>query len=184
MASYVNRSLISGSGCNTQAYQLTRRHAASRRRRRAKTTTNQRRRITLRQPVARRDHDDTKTDDELPLTCPSTFSPLHLERLLFHLHRAPSSSTCRRKTKGGLRADQKHCNKPFRRSLDHRVDGTRSITTRTNARHTPIPRTLYYIPRTETHVAQAALQGFQPFISNPNKQPRSTDYLRTHAEPG
>ena len=33
-------------------------------------------------------------------------------------------------------------------------------------------------------MAQAALQGFQPFTSNPNKQSRYTTYLRAHAEPG
>ena len=41
-----------------------------------------------------------------------------------------------------------------------------------------------YIPHTEPHVAQAALQGFQPFTSNPNKQSRYAAYLRAHAEPG
>ncbi|KAF8141436.1 hypothetical protein EV363DRAFT_1412875 [Boletus edulis] len=41
-----------------------------------------------------------------------------------------------------------------------------------------------YIPHTEPHVAQAALQGFQPFTSNPNKQSRYTAYLHAHAEPG
>lgn len=41
-----------------------------------------------------------------------------------------------------------------------------------------------YIPHTEPHVAQAALQGFQPFISNPDKQSRYTAYIRAHAEPG
>ncbi|KAH0836806.1 hypothetical protein J3R83DRAFT_8571 [Lanmaoa asiatica] len=41
-----------------------------------------------------------------------------------------------------------------------------------------------YIPRTEPHVAQAALQGFKPFTSNPNKQFRYTAYLHAHAEPG
>ncbi|KAI9464648.1 hypothetical protein HD554DRAFT_1242042 [Boletus coccyginus] len=41
-----------------------------------------------------------------------------------------------------------------------------------------------YIPHTEPHVAQAALQGFQPFTSNPNKQSRYAAYLHAHAEPG
>jgi len=41
-----------------------------------------------------------------------------------------------------------------------------------------------YIPHTEPHVAQAALQGFQPFTSNPDKQSRYAAYLHAHAEPG
>ncbi|KAG8221092.1 hypothetical protein J3R82DRAFT_2610 [Butyriboletus roseoflavus] len=52
----------------------------------------------------------------------------------------------------------------------------------------PTPSTLPsqgpYIFHIEPHVAQAALQGFQPFTSNPNKQSRYTTYLRAHAEPG
>ena len=58
----------------------------------------------------------------------------------------------------------------------------------TEQQPTPPPSTFPsqgpYIPHTEPHVAQAALQGFQPFTSNPNKQSRYTAYLRAHADPG
>ncbi|KAG0694131.1 hypothetical protein DFH29DRAFT_961354 [Suillus ampliporus] len=37
---------------------------------------------------------------------------------------------------------------------------------------------------TEPHVAQAALQGFQPFTTDPPKQARYTAYLLAHANPG
>lgn len=47
-----------------------------------------------------------------------------------------------------------------------------------------LPSQGLYIPHTEPHVAQAALQGFQPFTSNPAKQSRYVAYLRAHAEPG
>ena len=35
------------------------------------------------------------------------------------------------------------------------------------------------LPRTEPHIAEAALKGFQPFISDPQKQERYTIYLRS-----
>ena len=57
----------------------------------------------------------------------------------------------------------------------------------TDQEPTPPPSTLPsqpYILHTEPHVAQAALQGFQPFPSNPTKQSRYTAYLHAHAEPG
>jgi G patch domain-containing protein 1 len=40
------------------------------------------------------------------------------------------------------------------------------------------------ITHTEPHVAQAALHGFQPFMSDPSKQARYSAYLRAHANPG
>jgi G patch domain-containing protein 1 len=40
------------------------------------------------------------------------------------------------------------------------------------------------ITHTEPHVAQAALHGFQPFMTDPPKQARYTAYLRAHANPG
>ncbi|OAX37659.1 hypothetical protein K503DRAFT_719455 [Rhizopogon vinicolor AM-OR11-026] len=46
---------------------------------------------------------------------------------------------------------------------------------------TPLPPTM---TRTEPHVAQAALRGFQPFTTDPAKQARYTAYLQAHAEPG
>ncbi|KAF8628699.1 hypothetical protein AX17_005922 [Amanita inopinata Kibby_2008] len=39
------------------------------------------------------------------------------------------------------------------------------------------------IPRTEPQIAQAALQGFQPFTSDPSKQERYTAYLLSQADP-
>ncbi|KAF8548711.1 hypothetical protein OG21DRAFT_1422602 [Imleria badia] len=63
-----------------------------------------------------------------------------------------------------------------------------SRTDTTEQEPTPPPSTLPsqgpYIPHIEPHIAQAALQGFKPFTSNPNKQSRYTAYLRAHAEPG
>ena len=56
------------------------------------------------------------------------------------------------------------------------------------AKQEPRPSTLPsqgpYIPHTEPHIAQAALQGFQPFTSNPSKQSRYMTYLHAQAEPG
>jgi G patch domain-containing protein 1 len=37
------------------------------------------------------------------------------------------------------------------------------------------------IPRTEPHIAQAALRGFQPFATDPNKQSRYNAYLQSQA---
>lgn len=39
------------------------------------------------------------------------------------------------------------------------------------------------IPRTEPHIADAALRGFQPFTSDPGKQDRYTTYLQSQADP-
>ncbi|KIY64089.1 hypothetical protein CYLTODRAFT_381352 [Cylindrobasidium torrendii FP15055 ss-10] len=41
----------------------------------------------------------------------------------------------------------------------------------------------YTIPRLESHVASAALRGFQPFTSNPDKQARYTAYLKNQVDP-
>jgi len=40
-----------------------------------------------------------------------------------------------------------------------------------------------HIPRTEPHIAQAALKGFQPFISDSTKHDRYTAYLLSQADP-
>ncbi|KZT43136.1 hypothetical protein SISSUDRAFT_1112218 [Sistotremastrum suecicum HHB10207 ss-3] len=40
------------------------------------------------------------------------------------------------------------------------------------------------IPHTDPAVARAALSGFQPFTSNPDKQARYTSYLQSQASPG
>ena len=59
-----------------------------------------------------------------------------------------------------------------------------STTDTTKREPSTVPSQGPYISHTEPHVAQAALQGFQPFTSNPNKQSRYTAYLHAHAEPG
>ena len=46
----------------------------------------------------------------------------------------------------------------------------------------PSTSTTITIPRTEPHVAQAALRGFQPFTSDPTKQARYTAYLLSQAQ--
>ena len=61
---------------------------------------------------------------------------------------------------------------------------SRTDTTGQEPTPTTFPSQEPYIPHTEPHVAQAALQGFQPFTSDPNKQFRYTTYLRAHSEPG
>ncbi|RDB18586.1 G patch domain-containing protein 1 [Hypsizygus marmoreus] len=43
----------------------------------------------------------------------------------------------------------------------------------------PLPPETIRIPRTEPHVAQAALRGFQPFASDPAKQSRYNSYLHS-----
>ncbi|KAG1747898.1 uncharacterized protein EDB91DRAFT_1115387 [Suillus paluster] len=48
----------------------------------------------------------------------------------------------------------------------------------------PLLPTPSIISHTEPHIAQAALQGFQPFTTDPPKQARYTAYLRAHANPG
>jgi G patch domain-containing protein 1 len=47
----------------------------------------------------------------------------------------------------------------------------------------PPPEPTITIPRTEPHVAQAALRGFQPFTSDPAKQARYIAYLHSQASP-
>lgn len=47
----------------------------------------------------------------------------------------------------------------------------------------PPPATLT-IPHTDLHIASTALQGFQPFTSEPEKQARYTAYLQSQANPG
>jgi len=46
----------------------------------------------------------------------------------------------------------------------------------------PAPATLT-IPRTEPHIAHAALRGFQPFTADPTKQSRYVAYLQSQASP-
>jgi len=50
--------------------------------------------------------------------------------------------------------------------------------------HGPSQRpTTIVVPRTEPHIAQAALRGFQPFPTDPVKQARYTAYLKSQASP-
>ncbi|KII86063.1 hypothetical protein PLICRDRAFT_56526 [Plicaturopsis crispa FD-325 SS-3] len=47
----------------------------------------------------------------------------------------------------------------------------------------PPPEAAPTVPRTESHIAQAALRGFQPFTTDPAKQARYTAYLHSQATP-
>ncbi|KAI5995585.1 hypothetical protein EDD15DRAFT_608141 [Pisolithus albus] len=57
------------------------------------------------------------------------------------------------------------------------------VTTAASSETSPGPHG-FPIPHIEVHVAEAALRGFQPFISNPKKQARYAAFLRAYAEPG
>lgn len=57
----------------------------------------------------------------------------------------------------------------------------KNIAAVTSAGVSPSTVQSFSIPRTEAHVAEAALKGFQPFTSDPAKQDRYMTYLRSQA---
>jgi G patch domain-containing protein 1 len=57
-----------------------------------------------------------------------------------------------------------------------------SASASTPAASSPSTSATITIPRTEPHIAQAALRGFQPFTSDPTKQARYTAYLLSQAQ--
>ncbi|KAF8347963.1 hypothetical protein F5887DRAFT_672698 [Amanita rubescens] len=58
-----------------------------------------------------------------------------------------------------------------------------NITTGLAGPQVPMAPAEIHIPRTEPHTAQAALKGFQPFISDSTKHDRYTAYLLSQADP-
>ncbi|KAF7770333.1 hypothetical protein Agabi119p4_6307 [Agaricus bisporus var. burnettii] len=59
----------------------------------------------------------------------------------------------------------------------------KNITAANSAGVSPSALQSFSAPRTEAHVAQAALKGFQPFSSDPAKHDRYTTYLHSQANP-